>query len=319
MRVAITGATGFVGHALVKRLAQEPDCIPLALTRSESNNQVRGVQYNSVGELSQDTDWRAALQGIGTVVHAAARVHVMRDTAVNPLDEFRRINVAGTLNLARQAADTGVGRFVFLSSIKVNGEETPVGKPFRADDIPAPVDAYSISKWEAEQGLMAVARETGMEVVCIRPPLVYGPGVKANFHSMMRWLNKGIPLPLGAILNKRSLVALDNLVDLIVTCLDHPAAANQIFLVGDGEDLSTTELLQRMASALGRPARLLPVPAWLLEVGAAMVGKRDVAQRLLGSLQVDISKTRELLGWTPPVSVDEGLRKTAEHFLKTQE
>ena len=318
MRVAITGATGFVGHALVKRLAQEPDCIPLALTRSESNNQVRGVQYNSVGELSQDTDWRAALQGIGTVVHAAARVHVMRDTAVNPLDEFRRINVAGTLNLARQAADTGVGRFVFLSSIKVNGEETPVGKPFRADDIPAPVDAYSISKWEAEQGLMAVARETSMEVVCIRPPLVYGPGVKANFLSMMRWLNKGIPLPLGAIHNKRGFVALDNLVDLIVTCLDHPAAANQIFLAGDGEDLSTTELLQRMASALGRPARLLPVPAWLLEVGAAMVGKRDVAQRLLGSLQVDISKTRELLGWTPPVSVDEGLRKTAEHFLETQ-
>ena len=220
------------------------------------------------------------------------------------------------MNLARQAATAGVRRFIFISSVKVNGEVTSLGVPYTADAKAAPVDPYGISKMEAEQGLRLIAAETGMEVVIIRPVLVYGPGVKANFHSMMSWLHKGIPLPLGSIYNKRSLVALDNLVDLIVTCITHPAAANQTFMVSDGDDLSTTELLRSMGAALNKPARLLPVPSWVLEVGAVALGRRALSQRLCGSLQVDISKTRELLNWSPPVSVNEALSKTANHFLE---
>lgn len=242
----------------------------------------------------------------------------MHDTSSDPLAEFRKVNVEGTLSLARQAAAAGVRRFIFISSIKVNGEGTPVNVPYLADAQARPADPYGISKMEAEQGLHALAIETGMEVVIIRPVLIYGPEVKANFLSMMRWLHKGVPLPFGAIHNRRSLVALDNLVDLIVTCIDHPAAANQTFLVSDGEDLSTSELLRRMGAALGKPARLLPVPSWLLEAGAAMLGKKALSQRLCGSLQVDIGKARELLNWTPPVSVDEALHKTARHFLEQQ-
>jgi UDP-glucose 4-epimerase len=255
------------------------------------------VENFAVGGIDGNTDWQDVLTGCEVVVHLAARVHVMQEATANPLEEFRRVNVQGTLNLARQAAAAGVRRFVFVSSIKV----------------------YGVSKMEAEQGLREIARQTGMEVVIIRPPLVYGPGVKANFAAMMRWLRRGVPLPLGAIHNQRSLVALDNLVDLLVTCLTHPAAANQTFLVSDGEDVSTTELLRRMGQALGRPARLLPVPTSWLKLAAAMVGKvqgarfmPDVVQRLCGSLQVDIEKTRRLLGWTPPVSLDEGLKKAAE-------
>lgn len=268
----------------------------------------------SIGTIDANTDWRNALQGIDVVVHLAARVHIMDDPASNPLQAFRQVNVEGSLNLAKQAALAGVQRFVFISSIKVNGESTPLGQPFQADDTPMPVDAYGISKHEAEQALQQLANETGMEVVIIRPPLVYGAGVKANFYSMMQWLDKGIPLPLGAIHNKRSLVALDNLVDLIITCIDHPAAANQTFLVSDGEDLSTSELLRHTASALGKTAKLLPIPAWLLQIGASLLGKGAVAQRLCGSLQLDISKTRTVLNWTPPVRVDDALHKTAQYY-----
>jgi len=274
------------------------------------------VESPQASNLAPETNWLIALSGVRAVIHTAARVHVMGNFAGDTLAEFRRVNVAGTLNLARQAVDAGVRRFVFISSIKVNGEQTLPGRPYAADDVPAPVDPYGISKHEAEQGLRQLAQETGMEVVIIRPVLVYGPGVKANFYSMMRWLYKGIPLPLGAIHNQRSLVALDNLVDLIVTCVDHPAAANQTFLVSDGEDLSTTELLRRTAAALGKPARLIPVPAWVLQASARLLGKEDFAQRLCGSLQVDISKTRSLLGWSPPIIVDEALYKTAQHFLQ---
>jgi nucleoside-diphosphate-sugar epimerase len=257
------------------------------------------------------------LAGVSVVIHCAARVHVMNEEATEPLAEFRRVNVAGTLRLARQAAEAGVRRFLFVSSIKVNGEHSQPGRPFTADQHPAPGDPYGVSKCEAETGLRALSQETGMEVVIIRPPLVYGPGVKANFLAMMRWLWRGVPLPLGGITdNRRSLVFLDNLVDLIVTCIDHPAAANQTFLVSDDEDLSTTALLRRMAAALGRPARLVPVPVGLITLGARMIGRPGVAQRLCGSLQVDIGKTKELLDWSPPVSVGEGLRRTAEHWLK---
>jgi UDP-glucose 4-epimerase len=266
------------------------------------------------GDLEHSADWTVALKGATFVVHCSARVHVMSDTAADPLAEFRQVNVQGTLNLARQAALAGVRRFVFISSIKVNGELTQLGSPFHADDVAAPQDAYGVSKMEAEQGLRALAVETGMEVVIIRPPLVYGPGVKANFAAMMRWLYRGIPLPLGAIYNKRSLVALDNLVDLILTCLTHPAAANQTFLVSDGEDVSTTELLSRMGQALGKPARLVPVPVGSIKFAANILGKGYVAQRLCGSLQVNIEKTRRLLGWNPPLTLDQGLKKAAEGF-----
>jgi len=309
-RVVVTGANGFVGRALCA-VAAARGFVVCGIFRAPSDLP-SATEGFMVGNIDDRTDWRDALAGSKVVIHLAARVHVMADTVENPLDEFRRVNVQGTLNLARQAAAAGVRRFVFVSSIKVNGEATKLGVPFSTDDIPAPLDAYGVSKMEAEQGLHEIALQTGMEVVIIRPPLVYGPGVKANFAAMMRWLKRGVPLPLGAIHNQRSLVALDNLVDLIVTCLTHPAAANQTFLVSDGEDVSTTELLRRMGQAMNRPARLMPVPAGLLEQAAALVGKRDMAQRLCGSLQVDIQKTRQLLGWKPPLTLDQGLKKAAE-------
>lgn len=316
MTVLVTGASGFVGRAVWLRLNGMSGVTAVGSVRRAGVFAEPGASPVTVGALSAQTDWSAALAGVHAVVHTAARVHVMQEAATDPLEEFRRVNVQGTLNLARQAAAVGARRFVFVSSIKVNGEATQLGRPFTADDAPAPLDAYGVSKMEAEQGLREIALQTGMEVVIIRPPLVYGPGVKANFAAMMRWLRRGVPLPLGAIHNQRSLVALDNLVDLIVTCLTHPAAANQTFLVSDGEDVSTTELLRRMGQAMGRPARLVPVPAGLLKLAATMVGKRDVAQRLCGSLQVDIGKTRRLLDWTPPLSLDQGLRKAAEGYVR---
>lgn len=308
MKVLITGGTGFVGQLLARTIqAQGHDVV----------RAVRQAQPDSVliSTVDGSTSWHEALQGCDSVVHLAARVHVMNDKSTDPLREFRRVNVEGTANLARQAAAAGVRRFVSLSSVKVNGEATQVGHPFAADDTPSPEDPYGISKHEAELVLRQIAKETGMEVVIIRPPLVYGPGVKANFASMMRWLCRGIPLPLAAVThNRRSLVALDNLVDLIVTCLNHPAAANQTFLVSDGEDLSTAELLKRLGAAMGHPARLFYLPPVLLKLGALVSNKPGIYQRLCGSLQLDIAKTRQLLGWTPPVSVDEGLRRAAEGF-----
>ena len=317
MRIVLTGASGFVGRCLLHELLEAEHQVTAVLRRQTDGVDPR-TSVQVIDDFSRSLNWGALLNGQEVVVHCAARVHVMHDQSSDPLAEFRKVNVEGTLNLARQAAATGVRRFIFISSIKVNGEGTPVGEPYLADAQTAPADPYGISKMEAEQGLRALATETGMEVVIIRPTLVYGPGVKANFLNMMRWLHKGVPLPFGAIHNRRSLVALDNLADLIVTCIDHPAAANQTFLVSDGEDLSTTELLRRMAAALGKPARLLPVPSRLLEMGAALLGRQALSQRLCGSLQVDIGKTRELLDWTPPVSVDEALRKTAKHFLEQQ-
>lgn len=305
--ILVTGASGFVGGQLMTRLADQPSVAVWGTVRAGRENDHSG--FVSVGEINGDTDWSEALLGQRVIVHTAARAHIMGDKAADPLTEFRKVNVAGTLNLARQAASAGVERFVFLSSIKVNGEQTRPGQRFSPDDQPAPEDPYGMSKWEAELGLRKVAQESGMEVVIIRPPLVYGPGVKGNFASMQRLVARGVPLPLGAIHNKRSLVALDNLIDLIITCVDHPAAANQVFLVSDGEDLSTSELLRRVGSAMGRPARLLPVPSALMYLGATILGKKAIAQRLLGSLQVDISKARDLLDWDPPISVDEGLRR----------
>ena len=314
--IAVTGGTGFVGGAVLARLSTVPQFLMIAWVRKMTDQPLARVRYVQQNILESDVSLQGSMQYVDVVVHAAARVHVMQETTADPLTEFRQVNVQGTLNLARQAAAAGVKRFVFISSIKVNGESTRLGPPFKADDVPAPLDAYGVSKMEAEQGLRELAAKTGMDVVIIRPPLVYGPGVKANFAAMMRWLQRGVPLPLGAIHNQRSLVALDNLVDLIITCIDHPAAANQTFLVSDGEDLSTTQLLRRMGQAMGQPARLIPVPPALLKAGAALLGKPELAQRLCGSLQLDMSKTRQLLGWNPPISVDEGLRRAAAGFRR---
>lgn len=310
-RLLVTGATGFIGSAIQKRiLADQLYNLTIAVRRIvEQEAAVRAVR---VAGLTAQTDWAGALQDCGVVIHAAARAHIMQDESADPLAEYRKVNVDGTLNLARQAAAAGVKRFIFVSSIKVNGEQTVLGKPFTADDKPAPEDDYGLSKLEAEQGLWNIAEQSGMQVVIIRPPLVYGPYVKGNFASMNALVAKGLPLPLGVIHNKRSLVALDNLVDLIVTCIEHPAAANQVFLAGDGEDLSTSELLRAVAQAMGRPARLLPIPASLLQFGATLLGKKAMAQRLLGSLQVDITKAREVLGWQPPLTVEQGLARCFE-------
>lgn len=315
MRCLITGGNGFVGRALTSHVLAIGYSVCLPLRQPQRADQIAGVETVDIGSLSSEIDWTVALRSVDQVVHLAARVHVMNDKSLDPLAEFRRENVEGTANLARQAVAAGVRRFVYLSSIKVNGELTQEGRPFTADDAPAPDDPYGVSKHEAEQALGQIAADTGMEVVIIRPPLVYGPGVKANFESMMRWLARGVPLPLSAVTkNRRSFVALDNLVDLIVTCLTHPAAANRTFLVSDGEDLSTACLLRRMGAALGHPARLFYVPPLMLKIGAHAMKKPGIYQRLYGSLQLDITKTRRLLDWTPPVSVDEGLRSAAEGF-----
>lgn len=312
-RVLVTGASGFVGMAVLERLCRDGGRSIVAAMRAPLRMTLPArVQVLQVGNLDETTVWRAGLAGVTTVVHCAARTHVTRGDDAHSLAEYRRVNVDGTLALARQAVGAGVRRFVFLSSIKVNGESTWPGERFHAGDQPRPEDAYGISKLEAERGLLALSASTGLEVTIIRPPLVYGPGVKGNLAVVMHWISKGVPLPFGALKhNRRSLVALDNLVDLVVTCLDHPLAANQVFLVRDGEDLSTTELFERVAHAMQHPSRLVPVPSRVLSLTAIMLGRREVARRLCGSLQVDMSKTQDILGWTPLVTVDEGLRQMA--------
>jgi nucleoside-diphosphate-sugar epimerase len=313
-RVLVTGATGFIGRALLARLGSDGHALRAAVRNPAPDLDVEQIR---VGDLGPETEWDRAVASCDVVVHAAARVHVLRERAAAPLTEYRRANVEGTLQLVRRAAAAGVRRFVFVSSIKVHGEETQPGRPFRADDPPAPIDAYGVSKLEAEEGLRRIAAETGMQFTIVRPPLVYGPGVKANFHALMRALYRGLPLPLGAIDNKRTLVALDNLVDLIAVCVAHPAAADAVFLAGDAEDLSTTELARRLADALGVRPRLLPVPARLLEASARVLGAAALAQRLCRWLQIDTCAARERLGWSPPVAVNEALRRTAAHFLRT--
>lgn len=317
MNILITGATGVVGSALIDCLADRPGFSINAVVRNNFSVFPAGVKTSQIVDLGPDNDWSVVLRGIDVVIHAAARTHLACAGSNDAATALRRVNVEGTLNLAHQAVAAGVKRFIFISTIKVHGEVSELDHPFNEDSPLTPQGGYAFSKAEAEQGLQQLACETGMEVVIIRPPLVYGYGVKANFHSMMCWLDKGIPLPLGAIHNKRSLVALDNLVDLIVTCIDHPAAVNQIFLVADGEDLSTPDLLRRMAVAMEKPLYLIPVPVRGLELGASLFGKREIFRRLCGSLQVDISKTQQLLDWKPPISVDQGLEKTAKGFINS--
>lgn len=320
MRILVTGATGFVGHELCPVLeAQGHEVIAIQRRPSPpgaSRPTGAGPSQVVVADVSRASDWRPALQGVEAVVHLAALVDVMRDPSAAPLDAFRQVNVAGTLNLARQAAAAGVRRFVFLSSIKVNGEGGAV--PYRETDAAAPQDPYAISKREAEQGLREIAAQSGMEVVILRPPLVYGAGVEANFLRLMQATASGWPLPFGRVENRRSLLYLGNLVDAIQLCLEHPAAAGKTYLLSDGEDVSTPELIRRLARAMGRPARLLPVPPAWFALAGRLLGKRQEVARLLGSLAVDSSLIRRELGWMPPYSLDAGLAETARHYAKSR-
>ena len=302
MNILITGGTGFIGKALVRSLSESNCSISVALRSASFSTEVSSFV---VGELNSDTDYSKALTRINVVIHCAARAHIT--TQSTALFGFRSVNTEGTLNLARQAAAAGVKRFIFLSSIGVNGIKST--SPFSVNDTPAPVEDYAISKLEAETGLNKIASETGMEIVVIRPPLVYGPNAPGNFCKLAKLAKKNLPLPLGAIYNKRSLVGIDNLVDLIVTCIDHPNASNKTFLVSDDHDVSTTELLKTMALAIGKKPRLLPLPVSLLNLVGKLIGKQAVIERLCGSLQVDISHTKEVLGWKPPVSFKNGIEK----------
>lgn len=312
MKVLVTGSTGFVGARLVEVFASRGEHTVRAAVRNDRGSLPQSVERFRVNDLAGEQPLGELLREVDVVVHLAARVHVMDDHAGDPLAEYRRVNVEATERLAREAARAGVRRFVFLSSIKVNGEGGQ--RSYSERDEPAPLDPYGVSKWEAEQGLAEIAAETGMEVVIIRPPLVYGPGVGANFGALVKVVERGVPLPFGSVMNRRSFVSVFNLVDFVYLCLDHSDAANETFLVSDGADLSTADLLRCIGEALGRPARLFNVPPWLLMAGANLLGKRGQADRLLGSLAVDISKTRKCLGWKPPFSMSDGLA-----FLKDSE
>lgn len=316
LNILVTGASGFVGRALIDVLAEEG--YPLtALVRDESTSLVNNVDHlviGDIGHLSQQTDGdrqalNETLKKADVVIHLAARVHVMNDSVHEPYEEYERVNTQATLTLARLAAEMGVKRFIFLSSIKVNGELTQTGSAFSERDICMPQDPYGTSKWQAELGLMQVAQDTGMEVVIIRTPLIYGPGVKGNFASMMRWVGRGLPLPFGAVNNQRSLLALDNLVSFLVCCLSCPNVANEVFLLSDGEDYSTRDLIKKLAIAQGVKARLVPIPVSWMRFVARLLGQLDVADRLLGSLQIDSRKARDLVGWTPVVTMSQQLRK----------
>ena len=315
-KILLTGATGFIGKAINAALISK-GFSPVNVVRGE-NCGLSGPTF--ITDITGTTDWSLALNDVDVVIHSAGRVHVISDDAVDPLNEYRNQNVESTLHLANSAAEMGVQRFIFISTVKVFGEQSEYGLKFSANSDCVPSDPYGISKMEAEIGLQHIAKITNLEVVIIRVPLVYGPGVKANFLSMINWLQSGIPLPFGGLTkNLRSLVFLTNLVDLIIACVNHPAAANQVFLVSDDEDLSTAELIKRMALALDMHPKLISVPSILIAIGARLAGRADISRRLCGSLQVDIQKTKDLLAWSPPFSVDEGLRQTAVHFLKRQE
>lgn len=305
MRVAITGATGFVGSALVDDLVREAAWSVTAITRGSWSHRSGRVRSLAVGDLAEARLPEGCFADTDAVVHAAALTTVAPTVGVA---RVLAVNVEAAVALARQAASAGVRRFVFLSSIKVNGEETALGRPFTAQDHPAPEDLYGRSKWEAERALAALAAQTGLELVILRPSLIYGPGVGGNFAHLVGWVARGIPLPFASVRNKRTLLALPNLLDLIKTALTHPGAAHQTLLAGDGEDFSTPQLLKGIGDALGRPARLFPVPPSLMAAGAALVGKGDTARKLLASLQLDISQTRARLGWSPPVAAGQALR-----------
>lgn len=315
MKILVTGLNGFVGLPLSWHLIIAGYQVVGGVRSPDSLGAVNPhIQLKAIGDIDEITDWQDCLSGVECVVHLANRAHVMNEQSSNPLALYRKVNTEGTLNLARQAAAAGVKRFIFISSVKVNGESTLPGKPFRADDVSIPLDHYGLSKYEAELGLKKISQETGLEVVIIRPPLIYGPGVKANFLKMMRWVERGIPLPLGSIQNQRSLLGIDNLIDFIEVCLTHPRAAGKTFLVSDDHDLSTTELLKGIARSMGQSSKLVAIPQRILEGVLGILGQRRIAERLCGSLQLDIQPTKDQLGWRPPYSVEDQLIKTSQAY-----
>ncbi|MEZ9833499.1 UDP-glucose 4-epimerase family protein [Vibrio breoganii] len=312
MRIFVTGASGFVGSRFYK-LGKDSGFQVLGHSKTSQSNGVEGWISRSIDSCA---DWSSVLDEVDCVVHCAARVHQMNESEETESSLYQETNVLGTLNLARQAADAGVKRFVFLSSIKVNGESTISNTSFKPELVARPNDAYGASKWDAEQGLRKIAKETGLEVVIIRPPLVYGPGVKANFLSLLKWVDKAAPLPLGAISNHRSMVFVDNLVSLMIECCTSSHAVNQTFLVSDDHDVSTTGLLKEVAFAMERPYRMLPIPQRWIKLATRFLGKRQVGERLCSNLQLDISHTKQQLGWAPPVSFSDGIEKTVDDYLK---
>ena len=316
MSILVTGATGFVGSFLIDRLVKNQFSVSAAVRNASKIRFDKDINQIGIGDLSSSLDWSEALQGVDVVIHLAARAHILQDRVSDPLAQYRYINVDCSLNLARQAARAGVKRFIYLSSVKVNGESTVLGRPFTTNDIPMPQDFYGISKYEAELGLQEIANDAGMDLVIIRPPLVYGPGVKGNFLQLMKWIFRSLPLPFGAISNRRSLISLDNLVDFILTCINHPNAANQIFLVSDGHDLSTVDLCTVLGRALDKPVRLIYIPVSWIYFFATLVKRRAMADRLCLALQVDMSSAVNLLGWSPKNRVTEAMDETAKDFLK---
>jgi nucleoside-diphosphate-sugar epimerase len=316
-RILVTGASGFVGKALCSIFLAKRLTVRAAVRSVDLMLSLDGLDYVAVGEVNGQTDWSSALEGVDCIIHCAARAHVMQETGAYPLVDYRSVNVEGAQRLAEQAAALRV-RLVFLSSIKVNGDETLLGAPFMVSQTPAPEDLYGISKWEAEQALWKVAAQRGLEVVVVRLPLVFGPGVKGNLLRLLRWVSLGMPLPLGAVHNQRSMIGLVNLGELLLLCAEHPDAAGQTFLASDSQDLSTPELIQLMAEGMNRHARLLRVPVSVLKLGSSMLGKRGEIDRLTGSLQVDSGYTKAQLGWAPLVSVEDGVREMARCYASTR-
>jgi nucleoside-diphosphate-sugar epimerase len=307
-KILITGATGFVGNALYKNLRLKKYTIHVSV-RSNQQKITEGVTSFNVGEICSETNWKDALKGVDCIIHCAARAHVMREKKTNILKNYRKINVEGTRSLAKQAVAFGVKRFIFLSSVKVNGEKTRESFRFKHNDLSRPEDAYAISKWEAEQVLLDESKKSGLEVVIIRAPLVYGYKAKGNLKRLIKLVRSGIPLPFSLVSNKRSLIGLDNLINVIIRCIDHPEAAGKTFLVSDSEDLSTPDLLTHISSAMGYSSRLFPVPISLLKFVSRVIGRKSEMDRLLESLQIDNSYTCEVLNWAPTVSVAEGIRR----------
>ncbi len=310
----LTGSNGFIGSFLADFLTAKKFNL-IHTYRSIPDHLKTLPGRHEIGNIDADTQWHTALQGVDAVVHLAARVHIMQENNRQPLKAFREVNTLGTLNLARQAVEAGVRRFIYLSTIKVNGEQT-VNKAFFADDTPSPQDPYAISKFETEQQLLALSQQTGLEVVIIRPPLVYGPNVKGNFLRLMQLVNKGLPLPLGGIKNNRSLVSVTNLCSLITHCLVQQHAAGEVFLVSDGHDLSTSELFEKIAAAMHRPSRLFHLPEKGLYWLTRWSGRSAEYERLFGSLRVDITKNKQLLGWEPQQPIEKGLLQTVDWYMR---
>ncbi len=310
-KILVTGSDGFVGQHLARILEENNDTVIYTTRKGSEESLINNNNHFSIGNIDAQTQWQSALTQVDCVVHLAARVHVMKETHTDPLEAFRAVNTDGTLNLAKQAVEAGVKRFIYLSSIKVNGEQT-TNTPFSAEDRANPLDPYAVSKFEAENQLLALSKKTGLEVVIIRPPLVYGAGVKGNFSRLIKLVNKSIPLPLAGVLNARSLVSMQNLCSLIQTCLVHPNAKGEIFLVSDGQDLSTSELFESIAQALGEKSRLFYLPKTILKFFTDILGRRAEYERLFGSLQVDISKNERLLAWKPEVSVAKGIESAVK-------